>query len=350
MKIVVLAGGLSAERNVSLASGTAACRALRSRGHRAILVDMFMGLADLSGTDASIFDAPDGLCSDVSIDACEPDLDAVRAARGGGVSMFGKNVLRVCAMADVVFLALHGACGEDGRVQAAFDLLGIPYTGSGFLPSGLAMNKAHTKRIMESAGIRTPEWRDVFYGEADIERLSRELPVPCAVKTVDGGSSIGVRLVESRDELADALRHVLRYGNHVVVERMVRGRELTVGILGERYLPAVEIIPQDAAYFDYQAKYQQNGAKEVCPADITDAQQRAMGEAALALHRALGLSVYSRADFILDENGDAYCLETNTLPGMSPMSLLPKEAAAIGMDYAALCEAIVEESLKIKRI
>ncbi len=349
MKIVVLAGGLSTERNVALVTGTGVCRALREKGHQAILVDMFLGLEHYAGDLADVFDAPDGLCSDVRVESVEPDLEAVRKSRKDqSASMLGKDVLTVCTMADVVFLALHGSCGEDGRIQATLDLLGVPYTGSGYLSSGMAMDKAITKRYLDAEQIRSAPWRDVVYGEEDIPRLVQELEVPCAVKIVNGGSSIGVELPDTKEQLEQALRSILAYGNHVIVEKKIVGRELTVGVLGERYLPAVEIIPKNA-YFDYEAKYQSEFVTEVCPAQIDDSVWHEMGEMALKLHRSLGLSVYSRTDFLLDADGKPWCLEVNTLPGMTPTSLFPQEAKAAGMEYADLCEQLVLESLKARK-
>ena len=349
MKIVVLAGGLSTERQVALTSGTGVCRALRERGHKAILVDMFLGLEDYEGALEDIFDAPDGLCGQSRVERVEPDLEAVRRSRRDqSPSLLGKDVLTVCRMADVVFLALHGSCGEDGRIQATLDLLGVPYTGSGYLGSGMAMDKSVTKRMMDSLGIRTAPWHDIHYTESDIPRLAEELPVPCAVKIVNGGSSIGVELPDTKEELAGALRRMLQYGDHVVVEKKIKGREIQVAVLGDAYLPAVEIIPKNA-YFDYESKYQKGGAVEICPAPITDEEWKQVGQAALKLHKALGLSVYSRTDFILDEEGRAWCLEVNTLPGMTPTSLVPQEAAAAGMDYDTLCEKIAEESLRVRK-
>lgn len=346
MKIVVLAGGLSPERQVSLVSGENICRALRGAGHRAVLVDMFLGLESRGVPLDALFDAPDGLCGQAEIRTEAPDLAAVRASRRDqSPSLFGPGVLEICALADVVFLGLHGECGEDGRVQAAFDLLGIRYTGSGYLASGMAMNKAVTKQVMEHAGILTAPWRELIYTASDIPRLTEELPLPCAVKTINGGSSLGVALPDTRGELAAALEEMLTYGGHVIVEPKLTGRDITVGVLGDRYLPAVEMIPQSGTYFDYAAKYQSGCSQEVCPAPITDEQWRGMGEATLRLHRALGLRAYSRADFILDTEGRAWCLEINTLPGMTPGSLLPKEAAAAGVSYAQLCERILELSL-----
>lgn len=349
MKIVVLAGGLSTERNVALVSGTGVCRALRERGHQAILVDMFMGLENYSGELANIFDAPDGLCSDVRVASEAPDLEAVRRSRRDqSPSMLGKDVLTVCMMADIVFLALHGECGEDGRMQATLDLLGVPYTGSGYLGSGMAMDKSVTKRFMDDEGIRTAPWHNIIYTQADIPALVEKLEVPCAVKTVNGGSSIGVELPDTKEKLADTLRRMLQFGNHVVVEKKISGREIQVAVLGDTYLPAVEIIPK-GKFFDYVSKYQKDGAVEICPAPITDAEWKQIGEMALKLHRALGLSVYSRTDFILDEEGKAWCLEVNTLPGMTPTSLVPQEAAQAGLSYGELCEKIVDESLQARK-
>jgi len=285
---VVLAGGLSPERQGSLVSGQSICRALRELGHRAVLVDMFLGLEG----QEDIFSGPAGPLEDGVIRAQEPDLEAVRRQRGvRSPSRFGPGVLDACARADAVFLGLHGECGEDGRVQAAFDLLGIPYTGSGHLASGMAMNKAVTKLFMERSGVLTAPWRELAYTREDIPRLTGELPLPCAVKTINGGSSLGMALPDTREELAGALEEMLRYGGHVIVEPKLRGRDITVGVLGDRYLPAVEIIPKTADFFDYAAKYQEGGSEEVCPAPISEEAWRTMGEAALALHRGLGLEV-----------------------------------------------------------
>ena len=349
MKIVVLSGGFCTERHVGLVSGSGVCRALREKGHQAIFVDMFMGLENYQGKLEDIFDAPDGLLEKVAIEETAPDLEAVRAARQDkSPSLLGKDVLKVCAMADAVFLAMHGANGEDGLIQATLDLLGVPYTGSGYLGSGMAMDKSVTKRMMDSLGIRTAPWHDIRYTESDIPRLAEELPVPCAVKIVNGGSSIGVALPDTKEQLEKALRDLLRYGDHVVVEKKIKGREIQIAVLGDTYLPAVEVIPK-GEYFDYVCKYQKDGAVELCPAPITDEEWRQVGEMALTLHRGLGLDVYSRADFILDENGQAWCLEINTLPGMTPTSLVPQEAAQVGLNYGELCEKIVELSLAARK-
>ncbi|MBR1456353.1 MAG: D-alanine--D-alanine ligase [Oscillospiraceae bacterium] len=349
MKIVVLGGGISTERHVALVTATSVCRALRSLGHQAVFVDMFLGLEDHEGPLEAVFDAPDGLCGKVAIEKQAPDLAAVIASRKmKSPSRLGKNVLEVCALADCVFLGLHGADGEDGKIQATLDLLGVPYTGSGPLGSAMAMDKAVAKRIMESAGVRTPAWRELNYAAEDIPALAETLPVPCAVKVVDGGSSIGVALPETRGELRTALHELLRYGSRILVEEKIRGRELTVPVLDGRALSPIEIVPPEGTSFDYVAKYQSGaeGAQEICPARITEQERQLLGDAAVRLHEALGLAVYSRTDFILDAEGRAWCLEVNTLPGMTPNSLIPRAAAVEGMSYAQLCEKIVQLSLE----
>lgn len=349
MKIVVLGGGISTERQVSLVTAVSVCQALRSLGHRAVFVDMFLGLEGIDGEPAELFGAPDGLCGDASIGRSEPDLGAVRAMRADkSPSRIGPGVLEICRAADCVFLGLHGADGEDGKIQAALDLLGVPYTGSDYLGSAMAMDKAVAKRMAAAAGVLTPEWREFEYREKDIPRLVEEIPLPCAVKVVNGGSSIGVSLPDTKEGLSEALNSILRYGSRIIVEQKIVGRELTVPVLGERCLCPIEIIPPEGSSFDYTAKYQSgsDGAQELCPAPISDAEKRVLCEAALRAHRALGLSVYSRSDFILDEQGRAWWLEVNTLPGMTPASLIPKAAAVEGMSYARLCQRIVELSLE----
>lgn len=349
MKIVVLGGGISTERHVSLVTATSVCKALRSCGHKAIFVDMYLGIEDYEGDLNELFDAEDGRCGVVAIEDTEPDLQAVISSRKmKSPSHLGEHVLDICALADCVYLGLHGKDGEDGKIQAALDLLGIPYTGSDCLGSAMAMNKAVTKYIMELNGILTPEWHDVTYTENDIDRLLEELPVPCAVKTVEGGSSIGVELPDTREELEVALKKVLKYGNRVIVEKKIIGREMTLPVFNGKSLCAIEIVPPEGGSFDYVAKYQSGdkGAAEICPADVTAEEYEAMSKAALKLNEALGLKVYSRTDFIIDAEGKPWCLEVNTLPGMTPNSLIPKAAAVAGMSYPELCNKIVELSVK----
>ena len=350
MKIVVLAGGVSTERAVSLVTGSGVCRALRKNGHRAILVDLFLGLEEVPADLESLFDAADGLCPDAKIGVEAPDLEAVkRSRRDQSHSHIGPHVLDICRKADLVFLGLHGMDGEDGRIQAALDLLGVPYTGAGHLASAIAMDKAVSKQILDACGIPTPKWQLLSYGPSEAEELAQTLPMPCVIKTIGGGSSLGVYLPEDRAELKRALEEVLRYGAKVLAEERIYGRELTVAVLGDRWLPAVETTPAGKE-FDYVAKYQAGGATEICPAPVPAAITSAgTGELALRTHRCLGLEVYSRTDMILDKDGRLWVLEANSLPGMTPTSFVPKEAAAVGMSYEQLCEEIVRLSLEVRR-
>lgn len=251
-------------------------------------------------------------------------------------------------MADVVFLALHGQCGEDGRVQAAFDLLGIPYTGSGYLGSGIAMDKDLTKRLVAPLGVLTPKWKTVSYDAADIDALTEDTELPCVVKPIDSGSSIGVCIAHTREELRQALEQGLALGGRSVIEQYIAGREVQIAVLEDRALPSIEIVPKQG-FYDYANKYQPGAAEEICPAPIPAEVEEKLGKAALTVFRALGLSVYSRADFILAEDGNVYFLEINTLPGMTPTSLVPQEAAAVGIDYGTLCEQILTASLEARR-
>jgi len=343
MNIVVLCGGLSMERNVSITSSTLICEALRKLGHRAVMVDMFFGLEDCELPPEKLFEELPPL-KKARVGEAEPDLDAVRASRKWkDRSMVGKGVFELCALADVVFLGLHGACGEDGRIQAALDLMGIPYTGSGYLGSAIAMDKDLTKQLVAGAGIRTAEWRVLSYGESQIDALCGELRLPCVVKPVDSGSSIGVAIAHTRQELADALRENLSLGR-VIVERYIKGREIQVGVLQGRALPSIEIIPKHG-FYDYKNKYQAGAAEEICPAPVDADTERLLGATALKVHKLLGLKTYSRTDFILTEDGEIYFLEINTLPGMTPTSLMPQEAAATGIDYGALCQIIVDDAI-----
>ena len=347
MKIVVLAGGLSPERNVSLSTGTMVAEALTSLGHEVALVDMYFGVKE-KGTELSgLFGAPISE-EHKRVSRQAPDLAAVKASRTeGGNSMFGPGVLELCGMADLVFLALHGSCGEDGRVQAAFDLMGIPYTGSGYLGSAIAMDKDLTKRMVADV-VSTPGWKTVSYTAEDIDGLVESARLPLVVKPVASGSSIGVSIAHTAEELRTALTEGLALGGRTVLEQYVKGRELQVAILEDKALPSIEIIPKQG-FYDYENKYQPGAAEEVCPADISPEAEQKLREAAVRVYETLGLAVYSRADFILDADGEPWFLEINTLPGMTPTSLVPQEAAAVGIDYNTLCQRIVDASLAARK-
>ncbi len=341
MNIVVLAGGLSPERDVSLSSGTMACNALLSLGHRAILVDLFFGLPDWDGRSDLFADAHPLPPYTVSVH--EPDLDALRRSRAEGFNDYiGLNVPELCARADIVYMGLHGDCGENGMLQAFFDERGIRYTGSGSAACHAAMDKWISKQIFLENGVLTPSG---VLLRADEPFDADRLPIPCVVKPCNGGSSIGVSVVMCREELDAALALAFSCEPSILVEEYVKGRELSCGILGDRALPPSEIIPLHG-FYDYKNKYQAGASREVTPAEIPDETTERIQSIAERVFSLLGLSVYGRIDFLLTEQGEAYCLEANTLPGMTPTSLLPQEAAVVGYSYAQLCDTIIHLSME----
>ena len=346
MRILVLAGGLSPERNVSLSSGAMVCEALRKRGHQVALMDLFFGL-DGAASGRALYAAPvPDSFKRVAREA--PDLEEVKARRGGDSrSAIGPGVFETCAEADVVYLALHGACGEDGRIQAALDLLGVPYTGSGCLGSAIAMDKDLTKRLVADK-VTTPGWETVTVTEENLDELTGRIKLPVVVKPIGSGSSIGVYIAKDRAELKRALTENIRLGGRTVIEQYIQGREIQVAVLDGKALPSIEIIPK-SGFYDYANKYQPGAASEVCPARIPAEWEKAVGSAALTVFRTLGLSVYARADFIVTSDGTPYFLEINTLPGMTPTSLVPQEAAAAGINYGNLCDTIIQKSLEARK-
>lgn len=338
MDIVVLAGGLSPERDVSLSSGSLIANALMEKGHRVLLLDLYRGLEDADSFAAAFAEHAQPSYS-YAVPPTEPDLTRLIEENGGRADRIGPNVLAVCASADITFLALHGDMGENGQLQAVFDVFGIRYTGTGYEGSLLAMNKAVSKELMEFHGISTPEW--VMGSGQDGQAPF----LPCVVKPVGCGSSIGVSIVETEEAFQAAVGSAMRYEESFLVERKVEGREFSIGVLDGEALPAIEILPADS-FYSYESKYQQGGAREVCPAEIGGDLAEALAQKALAVHRILHLGDFSRVDFIVDRDGCIHCLEANTLPGMTPTSLLPQEAAALGISYADLCDRIVQLALR----
>lgn len=341
MNILVLCGGLSNERDVSLSTGTGAARALREQGHHVILVDLFLGYPGVITDAASLF-TQEGAFDSVSIGETSPDLDQVRAMRPNPECIIGPNVLKLCKAADIVFLALHGEEGENGKLQATLDLHGIRYTGSGYLGSAVAMNKGLTKMVLRENGILTP-------GGITLERGNKpygNVGFPCVVKPCSGGSSVGTSVVQTEADYVSALELAFRYEDKVLVETFVKGRELTVGVMDGKAMPVIEIIPK-TGFYDYKNKYQAGATDEICPAQIgADATERVQ-RLAERVGKALMIDAYFRADFLWDTAADQfYCLEANTLPGMTPTSLIPQMAAEQGMSYGELCDKILEVSLK----
>ena len=340
MYIAVICGGLSAERDVSISSGTGAARALRARGHKAALVDLFLGNPSAMSDPRSAFtsDAGDSV---YSVRETEPDLDKIRAQRGGK-GLIGPGVIEICRAADIAFLALHGAEGENGKLQACLDLYGVPYTGSGYLGSALAMDKELSKILFRSSGIPTPPGVTLRRGEAVPESIG----FPCVVKPCSGGSSVGTSIVTEPEKLPSALAEAFSCDEAVLVEKYIRARELTVGVMDGRAMAVIEIIPK-TGFYDYKNKYQAGLTEEICPAPISPEDTARVQRLAERVYEALHLEAYGRVDFLMDKtDGELYCLEANTLPGMTPTSLIPQMAAAEGMDYGELCEKIIEVSLK----
>lgn len=337
MKIVVLAGGLSPERDVSLSSGALIANALLENGNQVCLLDLYIGeaLVDQS-VDDLFFTKQDGKQFSYTVPRVAPDLALLKAQYGQGDKKLGPNVLKICMAADVVFMALHGDIGENGQLQATFDCFDIRYTGTGYAGSYLAMDKLVAKKIMSFEGILNAPWALIRQGEP-----IPELGIPCAVKPLNCGSSIGVSIVKNQTELKQALDYAFQYASDVLIEDYIPGRELQVSVLLGRALPVIEIIPK-GGFYDYENKYQAGMATEVCPAELTAEQTAELQALALRVHQALNLGTYSRIDFILSQTGEFYCLEANTLPGMTPTSLLPQEAAAVGISYNELCQLIAE--------
>ncbi len=343
MRIVVLAGGLSTERDVSVSSGILVAEALRSKGHEVVLLDVFTGYEENICDIDALFKNNYSFADKFSVGKTISNINEVKENRLDKSDRFiGSNVIEICSYADITFLALHGGEGENGQIQATFDLLGIKYTGSGYLGSALAMHKGLTKSVLVQNKILTPKG-EVFKSAKQAESWS---VFPCVVKPCSGGSSVGITVAETKADFASSVKEAFAYGEtEIVVEQFVKGRELSVGLLGGKALPPIEIIPK-SGFYDYASKYQAGATTEICPADISADADKKLREAAEAAYKALYLESYARIDFILDESNDVYCLEANTLPGMTPTSLLPQEAGVEGMNYADLCEKIIEISLE----
>ena len=331
MKIVVLAGVLSMEREVALASGSLIANALRDKGESAVLVDLYYGIKkeDMS------FDDMSGRYKH-KIPETAPDLEALVRENGGRKSPVGENVIEFCKMADVTFLALHGGVGENGKLQALLEMNGIKFTGSSSVGCMISMDKIISKELISHAEIPTAHWLTNKNDKKDLAAL-----VPCFVKPSDNGSSVGVTKVVSTIELEEALAEAEKFSENILIEEQVVGREFSVGIIDGKALPPIEIIAS-GDFYNYKVKYQAGLAHEICPAKLDKKHTQKLQDYAERAHKVLRLGSYSRIDFILDENGEFFFLEANALPGMTPTSLLPQEAAAAGMDYTSLCMKLIE--------
>jgi len=333
MKVAVLMGGNSAERDVSLASGAAVVSGLRKAGHSVIAFD--------TGSDGSpLTDAE--LAGLAAIKEKPPDpQDLLNRSSAAAYAIVGRQDIRE---ADIVFNILHGGYGENGTIQAVMDLLNIPYTGSGMLASALAMDKHLAKQVFRSEGIATPDDFHIDGGTdsniAEIDRRIREtIGYPVIVKPNCQGSSVGLSKINSRSDIEAALESGFAYDTHLLFEKYIAGRDFTVSILGDRPLPVVEIIAGEELY-DYEHKYMKGKTRKVCPPELPEKIQQAIQEAGLKAFRAIGCAGFGRVDCRLTDDGRIYCFEVNTLPGMTETSLVPMAARAAGIDFPQLLEKI----------
>jgi D-alanine-D-alanine ligase len=326
MRVTVLTGGTSAERDVALASAVQVIGALRSRGHEVAVVDTSRGYIPLS-------DEPALLSAAVGVEP--PPIEQLRGLERG-LLLSGLANLAVVRDADVLFLALHGGRGEDGTIQTLLEMVGVPYTGSGRLGSAMAMDKDISKRLFRGAGVATADW---VMAPAALDQVERDLGWPVVVKPSKQGSTVGLTVVKRAAEYDSAVTLARQYDDEVMIERFVPGRELTVGILEGQALAVGEIIPRHEV-FDYECKYTPGMSQEIFPADVPARLTAKCQEYSLIAHEALKLGGYSRVDFRLTPAGELFCLEVNTLPGMTATSLLPQAAQAVGIAFPELCERI----------
>ena len=346
MKVVVLAGGISTERDVSLSSGTMIYRALKKRGHQAILLDVYLGYEWISSSEGeaidNIFDKDKDWAESLgNISEENPDIELIKAMRPDGEkNFFGPNVIAICQAADVVFMALHGENGENGKIQACFDLMGITYTGTDYVSSALSMDKGLSKELFAYHGVPTPAGIRLRKGQ----KQEKAVPFPCIVKACCGGSSVGVSIALKEEEYEKALQEAFLYDDEVIVEQYIEGREFSVGVMDGRALPIIEIAPLQG-FYDYKNKYQPGSTIETCPALLSEEKTKEIQDYAEQAFRVLRLKNYARMDFMMNKEGEVFCLEANTLPGMTPTSLLPQEAAAEGVSFEELCEKIMSTAL-----
>ena len=337
MKIAVLAGGYSYEHDVSMMSGTLVSNALMSLGHEVALCDVYRPVSSqphAKFTKNTVFE--------YSIPEKPTDLQEMKKESLDG-NLIGNGVLDLCRSADITFVALHGGMGEDGRIQAVLESFGIRFTGSSFGACCLSMDKHVSKAICEREGI--PMMPSTLYKKGD---PLPSVKYPAVIKPRSCGSSIGVSFVYSESELIAAVDNAFLYEEYVLIEEKAEGREFSVSVLGGKALPSVEIVPHGDMY-DFKRKYQPGETDEICPSSLSPEEEKEIGRLALLAHNALGLSDYSRSDFIYDTKTNNFIyLETNALPGLTRQSLLPLSAGAVGISYEALCIKICELALERK--
>jgi D-alanine-D-alanine ligase len=343
MKIAVLTGGCSSERNVSLSSGKAITDSLRSSGHDVRVIDPYYGADQPS--EAEIFSATE-LTHDKSRHVCNQNSFNTRKLIECVNSDFFNDI-------DIAFIALHGKFGEDGMIQSLLELRKIKYTGSGVSASAVAMNKNITKLIMRSCNIKTPEWITIRKTDGlniqDIHRkIQNGLGYPVVIKPNDEGSTVGLSILSQHADITDlsaAVEDSFRYSDCIIIERYIDGRELTVSVLGNKALPVIEIKPK-SGFYDYKHKYTKGMTDYICPAELDAGISHQLQHSAIQLHDVIGCRAYSRIDFRMNRYNEVFCLEINTLPGMTELSLVPKAARAAGITFDELLNTIIELSLQ----
>jgi len=337
MKIALLTGGISSEREVALSSGRGVLNALRKLGHNVIVIDPIHG-SNITGEDIIFTDV---------VSREYPSLEKLRKMQSDN----SRNLIECINSVifddiDLAFLALHGKYGEDGKIQTLLSLRGVKYTGSGIESSCIAMDKDYSKTVFMHNGIPTPHWQSLRknsnHNSAMIfSTLGRKI----VVKPSDEGSTVGLRIVDNGEELAEAIEYGFSFSSKVLVEEYIKGRELTVSILGKDALPVIEIKPKEG-FYDYEHKYTKGMTEYICPAEIPGDIAQEAQKLALAAFDSLGCEVYARVDFLLTDSGNLFCLEVNTLPGMTELSLVPKAAKATGIEFNDLIDRIINLSLK----
>lgn len=335
MNILLLGGGNSSENQVSLNSSKAMYEALVRLGHHILAIDPTSG-RKLIGSDGQF---------NSLLPHDQPNTAVADPQRALTTALGAPDMRKV----DLVVLGLHGGAGENGTIQALLDLAGIKYTGSGMAASAIAMNKAVSKRLFESEGISTPAWLLVKYtGEkceqTAVAEIQHRFTFPVIIKPNDGGSTVGLTKVKSASELPMALRAAAAEGERILVEEFIEGRELTVAVLDGEALPIVEICPKNELY-DYQAKYTKGMSEYIAPAVIEESLAARIQASAVKAYDVVTAGGLARVDFMLAPNGQYYCLEVNTLPGMTNLSLVPMAAKCVGMDFDALMARIIKSAL-----
>ncbi|MBD3258347.1 D-alanine--D-alanine ligase [candidate division GN15 bacterium] len=340
VRVLLLAGGDSSEREVSLTSGASVCKALRELGHH---------VAPLDPASGQYLEEHEGKLMATSEGSAEATAIGSDIAYRGLIQAWTSDAL---VETDVVFIALHGGSGENGTIQCLLDLAGVPYTGSGMTASAAAMDKAMAKRLMEAVQVPTPRWGlcDIRVDE-DVSEIAAEInhqfKTPLIIKPDDGGSTIGLTKVQTAEGIGPALRMAAEHGRKVLVEEYIAGRELTVAVFDGKAYPIVEIKPVNELY-DYEAKYTKGKSEYVAPAEVDEKLGTEMQEAALRVYDAVGAAGLARVDFILGDAGDYYCLEINTLPGMTALSLAPMAMQVEGIDFPHMLQMMLESALRQK--